>query len=186
MAKDTKIVNVIDLEATCWDGQPPTGEQSEIIEIGIVEVDLERGDRLSRRSILVQPNTSRVSEFCTTLTGHTQKSIDQNGIPFEAACKILLEDYKLRQRVMVSWGDYDRNMLKRQCRILDIPEPNFRHLNLKTLFSMLVYPATEVGLKTALQMIDLPMNGRHHNGMDDAWNIASILLDLRRAVRVDI
>ena len=26
---------VVDIEATCWEGKPPAGEQNEIIEVGI-------------------------------------------------------------------------------------------------------------------------------------------------------
>lgn len=41
MSAKTNIVNVIDLEATCWeDGNYPTDVQKqEIIEVGLVEVD---------------------------------------------------------------------------------------------------------------------------------------------------
>lgn len=45
------LLNVIDIEATCWDGQPPPGAVSEIIEIGLTVVDLraaEGGSPLER------------------------------------------------------------------------------------------------------------------------------------------
>ncbi|NEE10677.1 DNA polymerase III, partial [Streptomyces sp. SID7499] len=29
-----QLLNVVDVEATCWEGQPPPGQVSEIIEIG--------------------------------------------------------------------------------------------------------------------------------------------------------
>ena len=31
---------IVDLEATCWRGRPPKGMRQEIIEIGIVALDL--------------------------------------------------------------------------------------------------------------------------------------------------
>ena len=33
--KRTNKVNVIDVESTCWDGDPPQGQVSEIIQVGI-------------------------------------------------------------------------------------------------------------------------------------------------------
>lgn len=37
------LLNVVDVEATCWDGTPPVGAVSEIIEIGLTVVDLDAG-----------------------------------------------------------------------------------------------------------------------------------------------
>lgn len=34
------LLNVVDVEATCWEGTPPPGAVSEIIEIGLTVVDL--------------------------------------------------------------------------------------------------------------------------------------------------
>lgn len=71
------LINVVDVEATCWDGQPPPGQVSEIIEIGLTVVDLDQGDRLAKHRILVRPQRSRVSAFCTELTSLTQEEVDQ-------------------------------------------------------------------------------------------------------------
>lgn len=185
--RQNTIVNVIDLEATCWENsKAPVGEISEIIEIGLVEVDLLARERISRRSILVKPENSKVSEFCTALTGHTQKSLDQNGIPFETAMDILKQEFKMKNRTMVSWGDYDLLAIQNQCMRLDIPLPRIAHLNLKRMFSMMVNPTREVGMDRALGILKLPLNGRHHSGVDDAWNISGILLDLQRSIVVDL
>jgi len=187
MARHTKIVNVIDLEATCWSGNPPTGQYSEIIEIGICEVNLLDCEMESKRSILVAPEASKVSDFCTNLTGHTQKELDDKAVPFEAAMQILLDEYGMKSRVMVSWGDYDRKMFDRAYNARGNQRPwQWRHLNLKAMFSMLRNPEREVGMDTALKLLKLPLIGRHHNGADDAANIAAILLDLQRSVMVDI
>ena len=36
-------LNVVDVEATCWLGEPPQGQSSEIIEIGLTVIDFEAG-----------------------------------------------------------------------------------------------------------------------------------------------
>ena len=68
MARSLDVVLVVDLESTCWDGPPPPGQTSEIIEIGLCTVDLKALTRTEKRSLLVKPVRSNVSEFCTKLT----------------------------------------------------------------------------------------------------------------------
>jgi inhibitor of KinA sporulation pathway (predicted exonuclease) len=46
---------VIDIEATCWEGKIPPGQQNEIIEIGICLLDKISGERVMSESILVKP-----------------------------------------------------------------------------------------------------------------------------------
>jgi inhibitor of KinA sporulation pathway (predicted exonuclease) len=56
-------LNVVDVEATCWDSNPPSGQVSEVIEIGLAVVDTTAGVRVSRHRILVCPQRSLVSAF---------------------------------------------------------------------------------------------------------------------------
>lgn len=75
------ILNVVDVEATCWADRTPPGQVSEIIEIGLATVDLAAARRTGRHRILVRPQRSAVSPFCTDLTGLTQNDADA-GITF--------------------------------------------------------------------------------------------------------
>jgi hypothetical protein len=43
MAGKLDQIIVIDVEATCWEGHPPANEESEIIEIGLCVMDVQRG-----------------------------------------------------------------------------------------------------------------------------------------------
>src|SRR5689334_6339207 len=79
MAKLFDQVLVIDIESTCWQGPPPRGQLSEIIEIGLCAVDLRTLERLEKRSIMVKPVRSRVSEFCTSLTTLTNDDVVNAG-----------------------------------------------------------------------------------------------------------
>ena len=40
MARKLDQILVIDVEATCWEGNPPPGQTSEIIEIGLCVLDV--------------------------------------------------------------------------------------------------------------------------------------------------
>jgi inhibitor of KinA sporulation pathway (predicted exonuclease) len=107
MRAESPLLNVIDVEATCWDGQPPPGSVSEIIEIGLTVVDVSARSRVSRHRLLVRPVRSAVSGFCTELTGLTQAEVER-GVTFAEACRILVEEYGAGERCWASWGEYDR------------------------------------------------------------------------------
>ena len=105
---------VIDIEATCWEGNPPPDQENEIIEIGLCVVEPYTGNRVEKKSILVRPERSQVSTFCTQLTSLTQGQVD-GGISFQKACQILQDMYHSKDSVWASYGDYDRELFEKQC-----------------------------------------------------------------------
>jgi inhibitor of KinA sporulation pathway (predicted exonuclease) len=137
MAKRLDHIIVIDIESTCWDGgMPPRGQMNDIIEIGLCPIEVGSGRRLEKRSILVKPERSSVSPFCTELTTLTQEQVD-TGIPFKDACKLLESEYLSQERLWASFGDYDRRQFEKQCRDRGIRYPfGPGHLNAKTLFAV--------------------------------------------------
>jgi inhibitor of KinA sporulation pathway (predicted exonuclease) len=76
MSKKLDHILVIDIEATCWDGPTPAGEVSDVIEIGVCPVAVGTLTRLEKRGILIRPERSTVSPFCTQLTTLTQAQVD--------------------------------------------------------------------------------------------------------------
>ncbi|MFB7913567.1 exonuclease domain-containing protein [Streptomyces sp. NPDC056061] len=190
MRADQELLNVIDIEATCWDGQPPAGAVSEIIEIGLTVVDLRAAEggspartksgapgRIARHRILVRPARSSVSAFCTELTGLTQAEVS-TGVSFADACRILAAEHDAGIRPWASWGDYDRNQFTRQCRATGTRYPfGHRHTNAKIPFTAAHGLRKRPGMAQALRVAGLPLEGRHHSGADDAWNIAALILD---------
>jgi inhibitor of KinA sporulation pathway (predicted exonuclease) len=176
---------VVDVEATCWEAGPPPGEQAEIIEIGWALLDVPA--RLVREggSLLVRPQRSRVSAFCTALTTLTPEMVD-GGVTFDAACRFLTETLESRSRTWASYGDYDRNQFARQCASFGVPYPfGEAHLNVKGLFARAHDLPLEVGMAAALRILERPLTGTHHRGGDDARNIAVILADLLNPAPAD-
>ena len=49
------------------------------------------------------------------------------------------------------------------------------HVNIKTLFAVKHGLKKEIGMDRMLQMMGATLEGRHHNGADDAFNIAKIV-----------
>ncbi|AZM49392.1 DNA polymerase III [Streptomyces sp. WAC 06738] len=168
-------VLVVDVEATCWEGPPPAGMSPEIIEIGLCELDVRTGQRLSRRSVLVRPEHSEVGDFCTRLTTLTPEQVAA-GVPFAEACALLRREHGARQRVWASWGDYDRRQFERQCAAAEVAYPfGRRHVNAKTLYALAHGLGRELGMAEALAHAGQELEGTHHRGVDDAWNIAGLL-----------
>jgi inhibitor of KinA sporulation pathway (predicted exonuclease) len=171
------LLNVVDVEATCWSGAPPPGEVNEIIAIGVCVVDVVARTRVRRDEILVRPARSRVSAFCTELTGLTQEQVDA-GPSFAAACADLAARHEAGSRPWTSWGDYDRKQFQRQCAAAGVPYPfSPDHVNAKAVYAT-AHGRRPMGMAGALAHAGLPLEGRHHNGGDDAWNIAALVLRL--------
>lgn len=179
MPRATQLLNVIDVEATCWDKKTPAGQTSEIIEIGIAVVELHTRQIVKTHSLLITPGESEVSGFCTQLTTLTQDKLLREGISFPNAIQILKKQYGSIMHPWASWGDYDRNMFTKQCQRREESYPfSGRHLNVKTLYAMQHGLPFEVGLGEALAYNNIPFEGTPHRGIDDARMIATMLLHL--------
>ncbi|MGV9680484.1 exonuclease domain-containing protein [Nocardia sp. NPDC003482] len=182
----THYLNVIDVEATCWQGKQPKDQTSEIIEIGLCVIDLTTLERVDKHSVLVRPEHSTVSEFCTRLTTLTQEQVD-GGVGFAAACEWLRREQDSTGRVWASWGAYDRKQFESQCAATGVEYPfGPHHINAKAEFSESLGTTQRFGMAGALRLRQIPLEGTHHRGGDDAWNIAALIIDMiRRGVGFD-
>lgn len=183
MARSLDQINVIDLESTCWRGDPPAGQISEIIEIGVAMVDVQTLQRIEKHCILIKPARSEVSPFCTELTTLSADHLSDAGSLADAT-RQLKKQFDSKSRLWASWGDYDRRQFERVCKAFGVGYPfGISHLNVKTLFALVHGLDHEVGMDRACELLDLPLEGTHHRGVDDAWNIAAILCALLRPAR---
>jgi len=118
---------VIDLEATCWENKLQFQRANqEIIEIGAVCItDVSRGaiimdfienEKEYNIQIYIKPDKyPELTEYCINLTGITQDVIDKSLPPRKALYKFResLKPWHLSS-TMVSWGDYDWQLLKKE------------------------------------------------------------------------
>jgi inhibitor of KinA sporulation pathway (predicted exonuclease) len=170
---------IIDFEATCWaDGIHHL--DNEIIEIGAAVV---RDDFtiLGRHGLFVKPTRNPIiSPFCTGLTSISQADVDA-AKPFPEA----LVDFRqviesmtgqtLDRLLFCSWGHYDKNQLRKDCEFHKVPYPFTHHISLKHEFASRHY-GRKLGVSQALQFLQLDFEGTLHRGVDDAYNIAKILI----------
>lgn len=182
---DIGRVLVIDLEATCWEGDPPPGQRNEIIEIGSAVLSTADGAIVRGPELLVRPVSSVIGEFCTGLTGITAEMVEDRGIPFAEAIDALVKSYGDSRLAWASFGDYDKYMLANACNAHGIRYPlSDTHINVKRIEAILG-GHRETGMMRCLARLGLqPAEGtQHHRGGDDAVNIARILWEIIRRYR---
>ena len=147
----------------------------ETIEIGAVELLSAATEPSREYHRFVRPVASPIlSDFCTQLTTIRQQDVDAadtfNVVFPDFVGWIGADDF-----TFCSWGDYDARQLQRDCARHGIEYPTSfeRHLNLKRAFTEWkgIKPR---GMSEALTILNLPLVGQHHRGIDDAHNIASI------------
>ena len=176
--RDLRKVNIIDLEATCWDTrEEKIKNRNEIIEIGIAVVDVLDEKIVENESIYVKPQYSEISKFCTELTGITPEIVS-NGLSFPDALEKLKRDYAFRERINFSWGDYDSKQFLENCRMYNVKPCYKTWMNLKALFSLKKKAKKEMGTYKAVKSLGMEFKGRHHSGKDDAYNIAKLYLSI--------
>jgi inhibitor of KinA sporulation pathway (predicted exonuclease) len=177
---------IVDFEATCWDKTTDEGRvktnrnENEIIEIGysIVTDDYQI---IKSQGLFVKPQLNPIlSDFCKQLTGIEQFTID-NANDFKTVMDIwqhnvyLITDRNLSDFIFCSWGFYDHRQLAKDCKRNNIEVPFKISRSLKHEFAE-KYKIKPVGMSKVLSMLNIPLEGHHHSGVDDAYNIAKIFI----------
>lgn len=169
---------VLDGESTCWEPKDsrPKNEHSEIIEIGICHLNLTTMLPEKKTSYYIRPTRSKISKFCTELTGITPEFIKANGIPLRDAINKLKKEFGPTMRTWASWGVGDREELASECKRYNVLYPMGKnHINIKNLWAIKEGLNKELGLRDALRHKGMFFEGRQHCGADDAWNTAKLL-----------
>lgn len=175
---EDQCVLIIDLEATCDEGDRLPPDEMEIIEIGAVWANAD-GHVIDTFQALVRPVVHpQLTAFCMQLTGIQQSDVD-DAEPFPIAASKLAsfaQGFHPQSTVWGSWGQFDANQLARECERHGVQHPliGFEHVNLKRRFAK-GRKIKEVGTARALQMVGYSLDGTHHRGLDDAKNIAKLL-----------
>lgn len=170
---------IIDLEATCCNDASFPKEEMEIIEIGAVMVSQETQTIISEFQSFVQPvRHPQLTDFCKELTTISQAEVDA-----ALGFKEVMQEFQKWTSAFEnfdfgSWGNYDLNQLIQDCRFHQIPFfiNVASHRNLKEEFSKFLGVSKRYGMSKALTKVGLKLEGRHHRGIDDARNIARILI----------
>jgi inhibitor of KinA sporulation pathway (predicted exonuclease) len=164
---------IVDLEATCW--EEGREGQNEIIEIGAVKINQDQ-KTLDEFQCFVKPlKHPLLSDFCKNLTSINQQDVDQAG-NFDKAIS-QFQDWIGSDYLLCSWGFYDKKQFQQDCKLWGLDsswtEP---HISLKHQYGRIRGLKRNPGMKRALGLEGISLEGTHHRGIDDARNIAQIFL----------
>lgn len=171
---------IIDLENTCMpEHERPADYHGQIIEIGAAWVT-PNGEVLETFETFVQAENP-VTEFCNELLGITQADVD-GGLTFPEAMQALAE-FAARHpdKTWASWGAADLNSLNHDCAHhgLECPLQGWDHRNLKKEWAK-ARRIKRVGMKKALEIAGIELEGPHHRALADVLNIAKLYADEER------
>jgi len=177
---------ILDFEAQCSNTEKLTVQ--EIIEFPVVIVDVENRKIIEDKfHYYIKPVVyPKLLPFCIELTGIKQEQVD-NGILLQDALENL--DQFLKEKgilessfCFVTCGNWDLNTcLKKEAKAKNIEVKDYlkRFINLKTN-----YPVPSLArvrnpdMVAMLKLSELELIGRHHSGIDDAVNIARVVVYL--------
>lgn len=158
--------------------------ETEIIEIGAVRLSA-TGQVIDEFQTFVRPvRHPTLSEFCVELTSITQAEVEVAPLltPAMEAFRDWVGD---PATALVSWGDFDRDQIRRDCRRHSAPLPLDLglHINAKDEYAVWArghgHSRKGRGMRRALDELDMPFEGQQHRGIDDARNLAKIFAHIR-------
>lgn len=170
------------MEMTCWEGLPPPEQESEIISIGLCELDCNNNEINRKNHYYVRPSKSEISDYCTELTGirndHVKKA------PYlKDVCATISKQYS-SNRTWSAWGR-DDIVLKNECDERHIVSPcSQEFLNIGGMCSLLYGTGKSMGLKQVIKNLGFEFEGQQHNALDDAINTAIVFQEINNIMKM--
>ncbi|HAS6389678.1 TPA: exonuclease [Vibrio vulnificus] len=174
---NTNRIVCFDLEMCCWN-EDGVGRTGEIIEIGLAEIDLLKGEIVKRAQYYVKPEHDEVSLFCAELTGITPRKIEKQGRPLAEVIKSMIKNFGGSNKIYASWGRDDR-ILMQECQEKGIDAPFNEFINIATLYRIQHrLKDKRIGHRAAQEAKGIEWEGRQHSGYVDAYNLAKLALTM--------
>lgn len=171
---------ILDSKTTLWEkpGDQPPGQSNEIIAIDVVLLDTDKLKILEKSQIFIKPKQSKVSNYCETVFGIKQSTIDEQGIPFQEAYRKLRVDFFSKENFWAAWNSFERYILERQCKAegLEFLCSN-QFLNIQYLFRIMTGLSEQPTLEKALAYTGLT------NCENNAESIAYIFMRMCKGLR---
>jgi len=177
---------IYDLEMTV---KRKKGAFAEIIEIGAVKVTENEGTFAVADTFqaFVKPTLSpKLTDDTVNFTGITQEDITHASTLQDVLDQFIAwidtDDYAL-----CSWGPDDKSQFLKECRQKKIPLHWLRnHNNLQKQVSTALKREhnQQIGLKAALEALDVPFVGNQHRALDDAYNTALVYIQMQEHIQL--
>jgi inhibitor of KinA sporulation pathway (predicted exonuclease) len=146
--------------------------KQEIIEIGVVEMDLQTLSISREKAYFVRPRRWEISAHCTELTGITAEDV-RTGRPFPKALAALTDEFSPSKAMCCTWGNDDA-LIAATCQEHRLKSPLRYLVDLAHLFPGLFLLKQQVSLAKAVDMLEFGFDGAPHTALPDARNTARV------------
>lgn len=175
------MVVIFDIEASCEDKKINRHYNMETIEIGAVKLDGKK--IIDEFQTFIHPEyVDDLTSFCTELTRITFDDLKEAPSFNEA----IVDFHKfIYGHTIYSCGEFDRKFLAREIvekgtshsHLMAKNAIESSHVNLKKHYSK-VTGNKMCGMVGMAKKLNIKLKGKHHRGIDDARNLASIYVEL--------
>jgi len=177
----------IDLENLCWPSvNPPEGQTNHIIQIGIVEINTNNLTITRKERYYVRPKDKNfdVSEYCINLTGITKEIILAEGHYLPEVLRTIKKEFSPGNKVTYAWGD-DQEDIRQHCKLYEVENPcdEFGIWNFGTVFHQSFCLSKKLTLEKALNHLGLEFQGKPHDALTDAENLAYLHIETLKQLR---
>ena len=180
---------VIDFECTCWENYKPDddwGLQHEIIEFPVVFVNSQTLEIDFEFHAYVRPIENPVlSPFCYSLTGIEQAWVDEAEELETVLAKFerFLQEHAITDFTPCTDGPWDfQKFLYSETKRKGLAYPPWalKWIDIRRRFEVTFKLDKWVGVNGMLEILGLEFEGRPHSGIDDARNIARIVIGVHK------
>jgi inhibitor of KinA sporulation pathway (predicted exonuclease) len=168
-----------DLEMNCPDRVIPGVGHPEIIEVGVVGLDVVTLKVVCEANYLIRP-LRPISRRCSKITG-----LIDNDFKGAKAFRDVIADIQAQwpgRATGIAWGD-DGAILTRACRQHRVRMPFRRFIDLSQIVRETFLLENQLSLRAALELLGLEFDGCAHMALADARNTARLHAEIMRRLR---
>ncbi len=152
----------------------------EIIQIGAVKLN-ENFEEIDKLNILIKPTVYvRLNPYVAKLTHFSDEDFENPELPrFESALNTFLEFCGKDQPILCIWGKSDIYTLHKNVEYFNLSVDNIpnEYINLQEYVSKKLkhYSGSHIGLKNAIEQLEIELELNYHDALNDAIYTAEIL-----------
>ena len=177
----------LDLEMLCWEnGDAPHGQSKDIIQLGIVEVDINNLQITRKHNYYIRPKNKHfdVSEYCTNLTGITRERLIDEGRYFPDVMRTIKKEFAPQNKITYAWGS-DFEPISKQCIEFDCHNPWVEQgiWDFGIIWRSAYNYKYKLSLIEALNSVGLNFIGPQHDALNDAYALAQLHNYMMQTIR---
>lgn len=181
-----KVQVVIDLEMCGVQARTKRyPHKQEIIQIGAVMMN-ENFEITDKFSTYVQPRFGKIDHHILTLTGISDKNV-KDAPDIETALKQMMEWIGDNDVVFYAWSVSDYHQIMKEIELKGLSNPQWdvlldpkNWIDYQEKLGERLQSPKLLRLSEALELTELDIEGRCHDGLDDAYNTARMIAKLER------